>query len=202
MNLFVLPVRDDMGVLTELTREKHREVESSDFVQYMFSGNITKQHYLDYLVQMWHIYNTLEYYGKITGKFSGMNDLLRSENITKDIEELCDYLNLSKDDLLFNNPSIYDSTNEYKQHLIKLYYSNHELLLAHIYVRHMGDLYGGKVIAKRVPGSGWSYHFEDRPAMIEILQSRLTEGLYEEAIKGFDFCGNIFKELTERQNNG
>ena len=137
-----------MGVLTELTREKHKEVESSDFVQYMFSGNITKQHYLEYLVQMWHIYNTLEYYGKITGKFSGMNDLLRSENITKDIEELCDYLNMSKDDLLFNNPSIYDSTNEYKQHIIKLYYANHELLLAHIYVRHMGDLYGGKVIAK------------------------------------------------------
>jgi heme oxygenase len=188
-----------MGVLTELTREKHKEVESSDFVQYMFSGNITKEHYLEYLIQMWHIYNTLEYYGKITGHFSEMNDLLRSGNIIKDIDELCKELNLFRDNILYD---IYDSTNDYKQHIIRLYYTNKPMLLAHIYVRHMGDLYGGKVIAKRVPGSGWSYHFENRPAMIETLQSKMTEDLLEEAIKGFDFCGNIFKELTERQSNG
>ena len=33
-------------------------------------------------------------------------------------------------------------------------------LMAHVYVRHMGDLSGGQMIAKRVPGEGRMYKFD------------------------------------------
>lgn len=179
-----------MGVLTEITRDKHREAEATEFVQYMFTGRISKEHYVEYLEQMYHVYDTLETYG--VNLFSGMEDLFRTAYIKQDIEEL--------NGKAFDGKTIYPSTEKYKQHLIALSEFNPSLLLAHIYVRHMGDLYGGKIIRKKIPGEGRAYHFEQRPEMIKELNSRLTLELSEEALKGFDFCIDIFKELANRQN--
>jgi hypothetical protein len=64
----------------------------------------------------------------------------------------------------------------------------------------MGDLYGGKIIAKRVPGSGKAYQFEDRPALIKALDAKLSTELVEEAILGFELSMGIFDELQEKIN--
>lgn len=176
-----------MTILSPYTKIKHAEAESSDFVQYMFSGKITVEHYILYLQQMYHIYNTLEYFGEINGLFYDMQDIKRSRAIAADLKEF---------DAEVDAPAL-ASTQRYKDHLIKLHYNGRgKELLAHVYVRHMGDLYGGKVIAKRTPGSGFSYQFLDRPAMIDVLTSKLTMELLPEALLGFDFCIDIFNELT------
>jgi hypothetical protein len=61
----------------------------------------------------------------------------------------------------------------------------------------MGDLYGGKIIAKRVPGSGLAYQFQDRPALIKALDAKLSTDLVDEALLGFDLSAGIFDELWE-----
>ena len=176
-----------MTILSPYTKKKHAEAESTDFVQYMFSGKITIPHYVTYLQQMLHIYSTLEYLGEINGLFHDMQDIKRARAIEADLREF---------DVEINVPAL-PSTEKYKNHLYKLHYNGQgKELLAHVYVRHMGDLYGGKVIAKRTPGSGFSYQFLDRPAMIEVLTSKLTMELLPEALSGFDFCIDIFNELT------
>ena len=73
--------------------------------------------------------------------------------------------------------------------------------MAHVYVRHMGDMYGGKAIAKRVPGSGRAYGFADRPALIRAFDSKLHVGLVNEALRAFDLAIDFFHEL-EAQRHG
>ena len=60
--------------------------------------------------------------------------------------------------------------------------------------------YGGKIIAKRVPGSGKAYQFEDRPALIKALDAKLSTELVEEALLGFELSMGIFDELQEKIN--
>ena len=64
----------------------------------------------------------------------------------------------------------------------------------------MGDLYGGKAIAKRVPGSGKAYQFEDRPGLIKAIDSKLSLDLVDEALIGFDLSMGVFDELQEKIN--
>jgi hypothetical protein len=66
----------------------------------------------------------------------------------------------------------------------------------------MGDLYGGKVIAKRVPGSGRSYEFADRPSLIKAFDAKLNLGLLDEALTAFDLAGELFTELQQELTNG
>jgi hypothetical protein len=49
-----------------------------------------------------------------------------------------------------------EATNEYLKHLAEIK-DDPKKLMAHIYVRHMGDLFGGQMIAKKVPSSGNFY---------------------------------------------
>ena len=61
----------------------------------------------------------------------------------------------------------------------------------------MGDMYGGKVIAKRVPGSGKCYEFADRPGLIKAFDSKLNMGLLDEALLAFDLAVDVFTELQQ-----
>ena len=73
--------------------------------------------------------------------------------------------------------------------------SKRHLLFAHVYVRHMGDLYGGKLIARLIPGSGRMYQFDDRPRLIKAFNEKLTMDLVDEANLAFDYYISIFDEL-------
>ena len=71
-------------------------------------------------------------------------------------------------------------------------------LLAHIYVRHFGDLSGGQMIKKRVPGAGRMYTFGDDPEKIKnILRAKLDDSLAEEAIVCFGFAAKCFEQMME-----
>ncbi len=177
-----------MSVLREYTNAKHREAEGTPFVQYMLHGNITAEDYAVYLQQMQVVYKNIEYFAEISGLLWDLPDIKRSEYMCEDLAEL-GYK--STEHLL---PSI----ERWRQRIIDLYYSGQKhLILAHVYVRHMGDLYGGKIIAKRVPGSGRCYAFADRPALIRALDAKLTTDIVDEALRAFDLAIDVFHELAQ-----
>lgn len=71
-------------------------------------------------------------------------------------------------------------------------------LMAHLYVLHMGDLSGGQMIAKRVPGKGTMYQFEgDTAALKEAIRSKTNDDMADEAKYVFTSATNLFKELME-----
>ena len=74
-----------------------------------------------------------------------------------------------------------------------------DLLYAHVYVRYLGDLKGGQMIAKRVPGSGLYYKFENQEELEIAIRSKLREDdlFVAECKKCFTFATNSFNDLKE-----
>lgn len=177
-----------MSVLREITAEIHQEAENTKFVQYMYSGNITPRDYGVYLRQIHKVYSELEYFTTVSGLTQGLTDLNRADYIRQDLEEL------GEDRYVEALPSVI----KYIHRIHGLYHSvDHDKLMAHIYVRHMGDLFGGKMIAKKVPGSGKYYQFKDRPELIKQLSEKVTLELADEAMIGFRLSTAIFDEVYE-----
>ena len=69
--------------------------------------------------------------------------------------------------------------------------------MAHIYVRYLGDLRGGQMIAKKVPGSGKYYQFENPKELAESIYTKLNDDMAEEAKKVFKFATELFIEMSD-----
>ena len=139
--------------LKELTKENHSNAERSWFAKRMFSGEITNSEYAIYLKQQYESYKALE------ERFDNLNPNSEIEFPDKRIKRA---VNIHKD-LLEMDPNgdslpILDSTLSYQGYIQTC---PDDLLYAHVYVRYLGDLKGGQMIAKRVPGSGLYYKFDN-----------------------------------------
>lgn len=181
-----------MSILREITQEKHMAVENLPFVQYLLKGNITTDHYVTYLAEMLAIYQCLENLAQQAGLFQGIEQLPRAEAMQQDLAELApDY-----------TAELLPSTQIYLQHLHGLSDSpSRSQLFAHVYVRHMGDLYGGKMISRVVPGSGLWYQFDNRAELARRFNEKITSNLADEALIAFDHFGNIFTHMWHRIHN-
>jgi heme oxygenase len=178
-----------MSVLREITQEKHMAVEHLPFIQYLLKGNITQVDYVTYLAEMTSIYQHLEHLASQAGLFDGIEQLPRAKLMQEDLAEL---------DPHYTN-QLCSSTQSYLDYLTRLSQSEQaSQLFAHVYVRHMGDLYGGKLISRVVPGSGRWYQFENRAELAKLFNERITLDLADEALVAFDHYGNIFKDLWSR----
>lgn len=172
-----------MSVLREVTHERHMAVEQLPFIQYLLKGNITQPDYVTYLAEMTAIYQRLETLAQAAGLFDGLEDLPRAQRMAQDLEELAPG----------HVAEIMPSTQTYLRHLDSIAHSRQ--LFAHVYVRHMGDLYGGKLISRVVPGTGLWYQFENRAELAKTFSERVTLDLADEALVAFDHYKNIFQDL-------
>jgi len=178
-----------MSILREITAEKHQRVEDTPFVQYLLKGNITEKDYIIYLYEMMHIYYELETLARKAGLLEGLDGLERTTRICLDLEEL---------DPNFES-TLTDSTTAYIKYLNDLYNSDkQEQLFAHVYVRHLGDMYGGKLISRVVPGSGKWYEFDNRAELVKAFNKKLSLNLADEALVAFGHFENIFNDLWSK----
>jgi heme oxygenase len=170
--------------LKELTANAHKQAETQPFVKLIFSGNITNEEYAKYLFNQYAVYSTLESFADTAGILSDIQGIKRAEKINKDLDELESSI-----------PSeLLPSTVEYIKHLVSIK-DEPQKLLSHIYVRHMGDLYGGQMIATKVPGSGLFYKFKDADALKTAIRDKLDDSLADEALVCFGFASMLFEEL-------
>jgi heme oxygenase len=176
-----------MTTLKELTAEKHKEAETQPFIKTIFAGNVNKNKYVDYLYQLLYVYKKLEEYGDRQNLFSGMESIKR-------------YLAIEKDytDLIENPPypTVKKSTEEYIEYLKSISEDPHKLM-AHVYVRHMGDLFGGQMLAKLLPGSNNMFKFDNIQNLVQVMRSKLDISMADEANKAFQFNINILKEYND-----
>ena len=177
-----------MATLKELTWEFHKNAERSNFARKLLKGQLSVEEYGEYLFNQHYQYRILERLAREAGLLEGIEGICRAEAIQKDINELNQ-----------GNFNATKTADAYVKHLFELYKNSPEQLMAHIYVRHFGDLHGGQMIARKVPGSGEYYKFDDAQGLIAEVRSRLEgkEELYvDEAIKCFQFATDLFKELS------
>jgi len=175
--------------LKDLTHAKHKEAETQPFVKVLFSGKINPDLYATFLFNTHPLYDLLETYAMALGQLNDLPDIRRAPKINEDFREI--WGNRAE------RPVDLPVVKDYLDHIKHLAETTPEKLFSHIYVRHMGDLAGGQMISKRVPGAGLYYQFADPDALKTAIRERLSDDMAEEANVCFDFAARMFKEMME-----
>ena len=169
--------------LKDLTSLKHQLAEDHRFTKLLLSGKISKEIYATFLANQVYIYEVLE--GCAKHLINDIVDINRSNKIKQDWQELkCVTV-------------IHNCTREYYKYIKTL--DDHRLL-AHVYVKHMGDMYGGQLIKRLVPGTGSMYDFTDRQTAIKQLRQKLDITMAEEANTAFDYALELFDAIADEYN--
>jgi heme oxygenase len=174
--------------LRDITKDLHHEAETTKFAKLLLSGKIEKTDYRNYLYNLLAIYDPIEWYGKRQGFFDKMPSLPRLRAIVQDFNELDDgsYHYLTPATLEYQTYLHALCNDPERKHLVK----------AHLYCRHMGDLFGGQIIAKQVPyTSGKFYQFEDADALKAAIRAELTDDLGDEARVAFEYAIKMMRDL-------
>lgn len=175
--------------LKQLTWAHHQAAERRAFAKQLISGGIDPYVYYKFLNCQYLVYKSLE--DKVIIPPT-LNAIYRSDRILADIIELGDKFGFDDID---HYPK---SVGRCLTHLENLADAdNNDALLAHMYVRHFGELHGGQIIKNKTPGSGTMYEFEgDTKSLIEQFRELLHDGMEEEAKRCFDFASELFDELS------
>ena len=177
--------------LKDLTWEHHKYAETRPFVKVLFSGKITPEAYATYLYNQHKCYDLLEAIAMMHGLMNDYPTIRRAPAILEDFNELW-----TSEELPTEVPTI----KVYHEHLMSIK-DDPKKILAHLYVRHFGDLSGGQMIAKRVPGAGKYYQFDgDTTEIKNILRAKLDDSLAEEAAVCFKFAADMFDDLEKAVN--
>jgi heme oxygenase len=175
--------------LREITKDLHHEAETTKFAKLLLSGKIEKTDYKNYLYNLMAVYDPIEWYCKRQGFLDNMPTLPRLHAIHADFLELDDgsYCYLTPAALEYQTYLHKLGNDPERKHLVK----------AHLYCRHMGDLFGGQIIKKQVAhiSSGKFYDFENADAMKGAIRETLTDDLGDEARVAFEFAIKMMRDL-------
>jgi len=174
-----------MSKLKELTWENHQRAERTEFARKLLKG-LTPEEYHKYLYNQYMIYSILEDAAKRV--LPELNHIHRADRIYADLREL------EREYAIGTTLALLMSVvRKYEKHVITL---DREGILAHIYVRHFGDMYGGQMIRKRNPGSGSMYDFDNVEELKTKIRSMLNDDMADEANRCFEFAMELFEELN------
>jgi len=173
-----------MSKLKDLTWEIHQQAERTEFARKLLKGLPAKEYY-KYLYNQYMIYAVLELY--VDRLYPELSDILREKHIYNDMRELANLYNIQP-----GSAKLCPVVPEYEKHLATL---DPKGILAHVYVRHFGDMYGGQMIKKRNLGSGTMYEFKNVDDLKTKVRSMLSDDMADEANRCFEFAIQLFKEL-------
>ena len=174
--------------LKDLTWEHHKNAERQDFVKIMMSGKINPKFYAIFLYNLHPRYDLLESMASLHDLFADLPALPRHKLILQDFNHLWTHQ---------DPPPTLPSTNNYVMHM-KSIIDDPEKIMAHIYTFHMGDLSGGQMIAKKVPGLKSMFDFQgDIDALKNKIREKLNDDMADEARYAFDSATQLFKEMMD-----
>lgn len=176
-----------MSKLKDLTWENHQKAERTEHARKLLKG-MPPEEYYRYIYNQWVIYAVLENQAKQYGVLTGIESITRANAIHTDMIELEHEYGIKRDANLLCQV-VADYT-DYVMHM-----QDRDEFLAHIYVRHFGDMYGGQMICKRNPGSGKMYEFENVDELKTTVRAMLHDDMAEEANCCFEFAMQLFEEL-------
>lgn len=168
--------------------DNHKHIEGSNFACRLLKREMTPYQYYVYLSNQLLCYYVLESAASNRGLLDGLEDIKRSTSISRDLTEL-------EREYGFDLVARLESTDKYINH-INTISTDPDRLMAHIYVRHVGDLSCGQKLKEIVPGSGLYYTFNgDVDVLKDKIHEKLHDGMADEANTCFNMIHVFFKEL-------
>jgi heme oxygenase len=171
--------------LRELIKEDHDAAENHPFVKKLFAGQITKDEYADFLYNQKYCYTALEQRAEDLGLLTEIQTIKRADKIAQDLRDL--HRDKTRQHLHISTISYIDYVKDLEK----------EQIIAHLYVRHFGDMYGGQMLKKLVPGSGSMYEFDNRQDLISKVREWLSDDHAEEAKIVFAYATALFDEIAD-----
>lgn len=204
------PISGLAARLREATHHAHRHAERSAFLRTLMRGQIRQGSYLGYLVALWHVYHALDeglarhVRHPVVGPFA-RPELARAAALTADLAHL----------------SVHDPADapvspvalDYAARLRRLAVDDPALLIAHAYVRYLGDLSGGQLLRPAVAralglaGPGLAFYAYPQIADLDACKREFRSDLdaipetsasaiIGEALHAFDLNGSLLADLT------
>ncbi|KAI7898656.1 heme oxygenase-domain-containing protein [Cokeromyces recurvatus] len=214
------------SAMKEGTKVVHSLAENSIFTKRFLNGTITKAEYGRYINSLYYVYKTMEdllyqHRENPTVKMVYFpHELNRVTSLIKDLEH---YYGRDRVAELIDFKNVTPAVKDYIKTLHTAAERNPSLLIAHSYVRYLGDLSGGQILAKRlkkhvlnldVTDLAWDsseglefYNFrniENHAEFKNVYRSRLDnahvtqstkESIIAEAIYSFELNIALFDEI-------
>jgi heme oxygenase len=172
--------------LKEITADLHDLAENTPFMKAVFAKTLPREIWTEWTYWKLLFYFQIEKKCEEGGLLDDLQGLKRCEGLWKD------FLELRNGDESPTANSINNVLVEYENYIKSL---TPQQALAHLYVWHMGDLYGGQMIKKIVDAPHNSLEFEDAGTLKNNLRAKLTDDLGSEARTAFEFAIKMMKEL-------
>ena len=170
--------------LKELTAFNHAKAESTPFMKAVFARTLPFDLWIDWTLQKTLFYGTIEDSAGANGLLDDLPDLRRELYLTLDYNEM----NGDSPKHVFRPVVI-----EYNNYLLSI--SNEpNKIMAHLYTWHMGDMFGGQMIKKIVPGAHRNLEFIDSKTLITNIRAKLDDSMGDEANVAFDWAIRMMRD--------
>jgi heme oxygenase len=170
--------------LKDLTLEKHKQAESTHFMKAIFAETLPIDQWIDYTYQKMLFYKTIEGAAGANGLLRDLSDIPRAFKLFQDYQ----VMNTDNKKYSFKKSAV-----DYHNYLLSINKDPNKIM-AHLYVWHMGDLYGGQMIKRLIPGSHLALEFENRDQLITTFRSKLDDDMADEANIAFDWAIKLLQE--------
>jgi heme oxygenase len=173
--------------LKELTKEKHTEAENTPFMKAVFNKTLAPQVWTYWTFNKMHWYNVIELRARDMGLLDDIPGIERTYKLYQDFRDMAGKYH--------KDYNIGVETEKYCEYIFDL--KTPDEVLAHLYVWHMGDLYGGQAIKKLMADApSRSLEFNNREFLIDRIRTRLKDDLAPEAIVAFDWAIRLMNQFV------
>ena len=172
--------------LKELTWDNHQRAEATVFMKAVFDKSMPQSAWADFTYQKSVIYGSIE-------------NVARDAKLTLDILEIERALKLYLDaqDMCGGEfPRIRKETVEYSRYIMNLV-GQPERIMAHLYTWHMGDLFGGQMIKKMMPGPHRNLEFDDVDNLKAKVRAKLKDSMGDEANVAFEWAIKLMETYND-----
>ena len=173
--------------LKDLTKEKHTAAESTAFMKAVFTGKLPKDLWADWTYQKWLFYHTIEGAAGSCGLLSDLPDIRRAFYLYKD------YTEMTGGQLTHKHRQ---TAIDYHNYILSIS-NDPKKVMAHLYTWHMGDMFGGQMIKKIVPGPHSNLEFTDVKTLMTNIRAKLDDSMAEEANIAFDWAIKMMRDYDD-----
>lgn len=170
--------------LKELTLDKHAEAEATPFMKAVFAKTLPHELWIDWTYQKWLFYGAIEGAAGANRLLGDLPDLRRAFYLAMD------YAEMNGDNPRHEfRPVVVD----YYNYLLSISKDPNKIM-AHLYTWHMGDMFGGQMIKKIVPGAHRNLEFADARTLMTNIRAKLDDSMGDEANVAFDWAIRMMRD--------